>query len=44
MSSYGVDKDRYNPLAFKRVTTTGLRLKVTMQPQWSAGLQEWKVK
>jgi hypothetical protein len=41
---YGVAKDRYNAVAFTPVTTSGLRLEVTMQPQWSAGVQEWKVK
>src|SRR5438046_3800351 len=40
---YGVEKDRYNPIAFKPVTTSGLRLEVTLQPGWSAGIQEWKV-
>jgi hypothetical protein len=42
--AYGVEKDRYNAVAFVPVTTTGLRLEVTMQPQWSAGVQEWKVR
>jgi hypothetical protein len=42
--SYGVEKDRYNKVTFKPVTTSGLRLEVTMQPDWSAGIQEWKVK
>jgi len=41
---YGVAKDRYNTVAFSPVTTSGLRLEVVMQPQWSAGVQEWKVK
>jgi DUF1680 family protein len=41
---YSVEKDRYNKVAFHPVTTSGLRLEVTMQPQWSAGIQEWKVK
>jgi hypothetical protein len=41
---YGVEKDRYNRVAFKSVSTVGLRLEVTMQAQWSAGIQEWKVK
>ncbi len=41
---YGVDKDRYNRTAFKPVTTSALRLEVTMQQNWSAGIQEWKVK
>jgi len=43
-SPYGVEKDRYNKVTFKPVMTAGLRLEVTMQPNWSAGLQEWKVK
>ncbi len=42
--SYGVEKDRFNKLTFKPVMTSGLRLEVTMQPNWSAGIQEWKVK
>jgi len=41
---FGVEKDRFNKLTFKPVTTTGLRLEVTMQPNWSTGIQEWKVK
>jgi hypothetical protein len=35
---------RYNRVAFAPVTTPALRLEITMQPKWSAGLQEWKVK
>ncbi len=42
--AYGVVRDQYNQVGFKPVTTSGLRLEVTMQPNWSAGLQEWKVK
>jgi uncharacterized protein len=41
---YGVERDGYNRVAFTPVTTAGLRIEVTMQPQWSAGLQEWRVK
>jgi DUF1680 family protein len=41
---YGVDKDRYNKVTFKPVATNVLRLEVTLQPEWSAGIQEWKVK
>jgi hypothetical protein len=41
---YGVEKDRYNKVTFTPVTTSGLRLEVTMQPEWSAGIQEWKVR
>jgi DUF1680 family protein len=41
---YGVDRDRYNVVSFKSVTTSALRLEVTMQKDFSAGVQEWKVK
>ena len=41
---YGVAKDQYNKVTFKPVPTSALRLEVTMQANWSAGLQEWKVK
>ncbi|HEU4386165.1 MAG TPA: glycoside hydrolase family 127 protein, partial [Blastocatellia bacterium] len=44
VESYGVDKDRFNRVTFKPVTTTGLRIEITMQSNWSAGIQEWKVK
>jgi hypothetical protein len=41
---YGVEKDRYNVLTFKPVTTSGMRLEVTAQPNWSIGIEEWKLK
>jgi DUF1680 family protein len=41
---YGTAKDRYNDVTFIPVTTPALRLEVTMQPEWSAGVQKWKVK
>ncbi len=41
---YGVEKDRYNRVSFKPVETGALRLEVMLQPAWSAGVQEWKVK
>jgi DUF1680 family protein len=40
---YGLAKDRYNTVRFVPVTTSALRLEVTMQPGWSAGVQKWKV-
>ena len=40
---YAVARDRYNRVKFKPVTTTALRLEVTLQPSWSAGIHEWKV-
>jgi DUF1680 family protein len=40
---YGVARDRFNVVTWAPITTTGLRLEVTMQPEFSAGIQEWKV-
>jgi len=40
---YGVEKDRYNKVAFKTVMTGGVRLEVVLPPEWSSGIQEWKV-
>ena len=42
-SPYAVEKDRDNAVTFAPVKTTGLRLEVTMQQGFSAGVQEWKV-
>ena len=42
--AFGVAKDAWNKVTFTPVTTTALRVEVTMQPQFSAGLQEWRVK
>jgi DUF1680 family protein len=41
---YGVARDAFNTVTFKPVTTSALRIEVVMQENWSAGLQEWKVK
>lgn len=41
---YGVDIDRFNVVRFQPVRTTALRLELQMQPDYSAGIQEWKVK
>jgi hypothetical protein len=40
---YGTAPDRYNHVAFRPVTTNGLRLEVRLQPDKSAGISEWKV-
>ncbi len=42
-TAYGVLLDRFNRVAFKAIATSALRLEVGLQPQWSAGIQEWKV-
>ena len=41
---YSVAPDTYNVVAFKPVTTTALRLEVTFQKDFSAGVSEWKIK
>ena len=40
---FGVAKDAWNQVNFAPVTTTALRIELTLQPGVSAGLQEWKV-
>jgi hypothetical protein len=42
--AYGVAKDTYNRVTFKPVETDALRLEVQMQPEYSTGIEEWKVK
>ena len=42
--TYGVARDAFNRVTFKPVTTGALRIEVAMQPKFSVGLQEWKVK
>jgi hypothetical protein len=44
LTSYGIAKDTYNKVEFKPVTTPALRLEVQMQPNWSAGVEKWKVR
>jgi DUF1680 family protein len=43
-AAYGVAKDAYNKVTFTPVTTSGLRLEITLQPDSSAGIQEWDVR
>lgn len=43
-SKYGVERDTYNKVSFHPVTTTALRVEVTMQASYSAGIQRWRVK
>ena len=43
-ATFGVARDAWNTVTFKPVTTSALRIELTMQPDVSAGLQEWKVK
>ena len=41
---FGVARDSFNRVTFTTVTTSALRIEVAMQPQFSVGLQEWKVR
>jgi hypothetical protein len=43
-SPFGVARNAWNALSFKPVTTSALRIELSMQEKFSAGLQEWKVK
>ena len=42
--SYGVAVDTYNRVTFTPVRTEAVRLELRMQPDASAGIEEWKVK
>ncbi len=42
-SYYEVATDRFNKVTFKPVNTSALRLELTLQPKYSAGIQEWRV-
>ena len=43
-SAYATARNAWNTVEFSAVTTPALRLELTMQQGFSAGLQEWKVK
>jgi hypothetical protein len=42
-SDYGVKMDQYNRVTFPKINTTALRIEVQLQPEWSAGILEWRV-
>ncbi|MEN6561487.1 MAG: glycoside hydrolase family 127 protein [Acidobacteriota bacterium] len=42
--AYGTAKDAWNTVKFAPVRTRALRLEVRLQPDWSAGVHEWKIK
>jgi hypothetical protein len=41
---FGVERNAWNTVTFAPVTTSALRIELTMQGKFSAGLQEWQVK
>ena len=43
-SAYGTQMDRYNRVTFTPVATTALRVEVQLQPDWSGGILEWRVR
>lgn len=40
---YGVDRDKFNKVAFDPVTSSEVRLVVELQPEFSGGILEWRV-
>jgi hypothetical protein len=40
---YGLEKDKFNIVAFNPIQTTALRLEVQLQQDFSAGILEWRV-
>jgi uncharacterized protein len=42
-SGYGCENGHFNRTTFDALETDGLRLEVQLQPEWSAGLHEWRV-
>jgi len=40
---YGCEPDKFNAVQFDPVTTKAIRLKVTLQPEFSGGILEWRV-
>ena len=42
-STYTITKDKWCELSFPSRTTSALRLSVQMQPDWAAGVHEWRI-
>jgi hypothetical protein len=40
---FGTERDKYNRVPFEPVVTTALRMKIKLQPNFSAGVLEWRV-
>ncbi len=41
--SYGIERDKFNRADFAPLTTTAVRLEAELQPEFSAGILEWKI-
>jgi len=42
--AYGTEMDRFNRVTFDPVETKAVRIEVQLQPEWSGGILEWRVK
>jgi uncharacterized protein len=42
-TKYSIAKDKWCDVRFEPVSTTALRLALRLQPDWAAGVHEWKV-
>jgi hypothetical protein len=42
--AYGIERDKFNRVAIAPVTAQQIRLVVELQPQFSGGILEWRVK
>jgi hypothetical protein len=42
-SPYTTEMDQFNQVTFDTVQTSGLRIEVELQPEWSGGILEWQV-
>ncbi len=40
---YGVEKDKFNKVTFDPVETTSIRIELQLQPDFSAGILEWRI-
>ncbi len=43
VSSYPVEKDRFNKITFQPIETDGVRIEIQLLPDYSTGIFEWKV-
>jgi hypothetical protein len=43
VAEYGTKPDTFNHVTFEPVQTTGLRLQVQLQPEFSGGILEWRI-
>ncbi len=41
---FGIALDKYNTVKFNKITTTAIRMEIKLQNEWSAGIQQWRVK